>query len=173
VFAIRRMFQVIDALNRYASNAVSLLFFPMTIIAVYEVTMRYVFNRPTTWAWDVNVQLFALIVVFGAGNTLLQKGHVIMDILVSHLSKKAQLIINIAVYIVFISTLGIVAWQTSIFAQRSILVRERASTLLSPPVYPLKIAIFIGVTFLWLLAVRLFLTDLLAFLDLDKKGEAE
>ena len=147
---IRRLFETIDSLNKYLSNAVSLLFVPMTLIAVYEVMMRYIFNRPTTWAWDINVQLFALLVVFGAGNTLLQKGHVIMDILVGRFSEKKRLFINTSVYIVFIFTMGIVVWQTGIFAQRSVLVREKASTLLAAPVYPLKIGVFAGVTLLWL-----------------------
>ena len=80
-----RFIDRIDLINRHISNGVSFLFVPMTLIAMYEVVMRYAFDSPTTWAWDINVQLFCAIVVLGAGHTLRQGGHVIMDILVNKL----------------------------------------------------------------------------------------
>ncbi len=133
--------------------------------------MRYLFNQPTTWAWDINVQLFALIVVFGAGNTFLQGGHVIVDIVVMRFSRKTRLIINLAVFVVFIFAAGIIVWQTAIFAWRSILVKERASTLLTPVVYPLKIGIFCGAALLWLEGISLFIKDLQALRKIKKKTE--
>lgn len=157
---MKRLIHIIDSISRWASNAVSLLFLPMTLIATYEVIMRYLFDSPTTWAWDVNVQLFCLIVVFGAANTLLQKGHVIMDVVIGLFSEKTKLWINLLVYVVFIVTVSIVAVQTAIFAWRSILIHERASTLLAPPVYPLKTGIFLGVTLLLLEGISLFVKDL-------------
>lgn len=171
MLTLRNIFKIVDYINLHLSNFASLLFLPMTLIAIYEVIMRYLFNKPTTWAWDVNVQLFALIVVLGAGNTLLQKGHVVMDIFILRFSAKKRLIVNLAVYLVFISTMAIVVWQCGIFAQRSIRIAERASTLLSPPVYPLKTAIFIGVTLLWLQAVSLFIKDMAELVELSRGGE--
>ena len=155
-----RLLRIIDNMNQWASNSVSLLFLPMTLIATFEVVMRYAFDKPTTWAWDVNVQLFCLVVVFGAGNTLLQKGHVIMDVVIAFFSEKTRLCINLLVYMVFIIAIGIVVSQTAIFAWRSILIHEKASTLLAPPVYPIKIGIFLGVTLLWLEGISLFVKDL-------------
>ena len=38
----------IDAVSRTVSNSVSLLFVPLTLIATYEVVMRYAFNSTTT-----------------------------------------------------------------------------------------------------------------------------
>jgi len=165
VVTLRKIFGIVDYINQNLSNIASLLFVPMTLIAVFEVIMRYVFNRPTIWAWDVNVQIFAVIVVFGAGNTLLQKGHVVMDIFILHLSEKKRLIINMAVYIIFIGAMALVVWQCGIFAQRSIQIGERTSTLLSPPIYPLKTGIFIGVALFWLQAISLFVKDVAEFAE--------
>lgn len=173
MITLRKIFGVIDYINQHLSNLASLLFVPMTLIAVYEVIMRYLFNRPTIWAWDVNVQLFAVIVVFGAGNTLLQKGHVVMDIFILHLSEKKKLIINMAVYIIFIATMAIVVWQCGIFALRSIEIGERTSTLLSPPIYPLKVGIFIGVALFWLQAISLFIKDVAEFTETLRKEKLD
>ena len=148
-----------------------LLFAPLTFIAVFEVGMRYLFNRPTTWAWDVNLQLFSLIVVFGAGNTLFRGGHVIMDLFISRLSERARLKINMAVYMVFFFAMSFILWQLTSFAWRSLLLRERASTLFAPVVYPLKIGIFIGVSLLFLQAVSLFVRDLITYATMSKEGK--
>lgn len=166
---LRKIFGIVDYINQHLSDLASLLFLPMTLIAVFEVIMRYVFNRPTIWAWDVNVQIFAVIVVFGAGNTLLQNGHVVMDIFILRFSAKKRLIINMAVYLIFIATMALVVWQCGIFAQRSIEIGERTSTLLSAPIYPLKTGIFIGVTLFWLQAISQFVKDMAEFAETLRK----
>ena len=58
---MQRFIDLIDTINKYISDGLSLLFVPMTLIAMYEVVMRYFFNSPTTWVWDINVQLFCLL----------------------------------------------------------------------------------------------------------------
>lgn len=154
-----RILNVIDSIIRYVSNGASLLFLPMTLIAVYEVMMRYLFNSPTIWAWDVNVQLFCLIVALGAGDTLLKHGHVIMDILIVRFPDRLRLFINSAVYLVFLFSAGIIIWQCGDFAWRSIQLQEKASTFFGPPVYPLKAVLFIGVILLGLAGTSIFLRN--------------
>jgi TRAP-type mannitol/chloroaromatic compound transport system permease small subunit len=168
---INKLLNAIDLVNKYAYNGVGLLFAPLTLIAVFEVGMRYLFNRPTIWAWDINLQLFSFIVVFGAGNTLFQGGHVVMDIFISRFSKRARLKINMAVYVVFFFAMSLILWELTSFAWRSLLLRERVSTLFAPVVYPLKIGIFIGVSLLFLQAVSLFVRDLITYATMSKEGE--
>ena len=166
---MHRLLDKIDLINRYISNGVSFLFVPMTLIAMFEVVMRYAFDSPTTWAWDINVQLFCAIVVLGGAHTLQQGGHVIMDILVNKLQRKTKLIVNICVCLVFLITMVIAIWQVGTFAWNSLVIFERASTILSPPIYPIKIGILIGVSMLFLQGVVLFIRDLMAYRLLSKE----
>ena len=160
---MEKILRAIDKMNETASNAVCLLFAPLAVISTYEVFMRYVMNRPTSWVWDVAVHLFALIVVFGTGNTLLKGGHVVMDVMITRLSQRTRLILNLVAYLFFIFAVGIMVWQSAIFAWRSVAIGERTSTLLGMVVYPLKICIFIGIALLWLEGVALFIRDLRTF----------
>jgi TRAP-type mannitol/chloroaromatic compound transport system permease small subunit len=133
--------------------------------------MRYIFNDPTIWAWDINIQLFTAIVVLGTGNTLLMGGHVSMDLIVSRLSKKTKLVINLGVYIVFLFSMWFVVREVEAYALRSFLIREKASTLWAPPVYPIKVGVFIGIMFLFLQAINLFLKDLMSLITLlNRRG---
>jgi TRAP-type mannitol/chloroaromatic compound transport system permease small subunit len=165
---MQRVLDGIDLINKWVYNGVSLLFVPMTLIAMYEVVMRYVFNSPTIWAWDINVQCFCAIVVLGGAHTLQQGGHVIMDIIVNKFQQKTKLIINLCSYIIFLIAMSIAIWQISIFAWRSLVIFENASTIFSPPIYPIKIGILIGVSFLFLQGVVLFIRDLMALRALSK-----
>ncbi len=165
---MQRLIDTIDSINKYISNGVSFLFVPMTLIAMYEVVMRYIFDSPTTWAWDINVQLFCAIVVLGGAHTLQQGGHVIMDIIVNKFQEKAKLMVNLCVYVVFFVALSIAIWQVGKFAWNSLVIFEKASTILSPPIYPIKIGILIGVTLLFLQGVALFIRDLTAYRMLSK-----
>jgi len=78
-----------------------------------------------------------------------------------------------AVYIIFIVTMAIVVWQCGIFARRSIEIGERTSTLLSPPIYPLKAGIFIGVALFWLQAISLFIKDMAEFAETSRKEKLD
>ena len=150
------------------SNGVSFLFVPMTLIAMYEVVMRYAFDSPTTWAWDINVQLFCAIVVLGAGHTLRQGGHVIMDILVNKLEPKTKLIVTLCVYIVFFVAILIAIWEVGTFAWNSLVIFERASTIFEPPIYPIKIIMLIGIILLFLQGIAQFARDLTALRKLSR-----
>ena len=156
-----KLCNMIDALSRFVADYIAWLFLPMTIIAVFEVAMRYLFNSPTTWAWDVNVQLFSLIVILGASSTFLHGGHVRMDIVVNLFSPKVQRFISLLLFALLIVIVGILAWQTGLFAWRSIIIAERTSTLLGAPIYPLKVTIFLGLVLLWLQVASAFLRSLL------------
>jgi len=170
---MQRILEVIDKTNESVSNFVCLLFAPMAVISVYEVIMRYLFNRPTIWVWDINLHLFAMIVVFGAGNTLRKGGHVVMDVLISHLSRKTRLILNVFAYVFFIFAVGVMAWQTAVFAWRSVVIEERTSTILAMIVYPLKIGIFCGVTLLWLQGISLFIKDLISLTSGGRSNDGQ
>lgn len=159
---MQRLLRWIDRANEVASNSVSLLFGPMAALSVYEVFMRYVMNRPTTWVWDVNLHLFALMVALGAGNTLLKGGHVIMDIVTSQLPGRLRLVVRLVSLAVFVFAVGMILRETATFAWRSVQIAERSSTVLDVAVYPTKIAVCAGIALLWLQGVSLFVKDLLA-----------
>ena len=143
----------------------------MTLMAMYEVVMRYCFNRPTTWVWDINIQLFCVLVVFGSAHTLQQGGHVVMDIIINRFQKRTKLIINLCVYVIFFFVMLIAIWQVGMFAWNSLVIFEKESTIFSPPVYPIKVGILIGVCLLFLQGVSLFIRDVIGLRTLSKERD--
>lgn len=137
--------KIVDNINEYVGRATSFIIPIIMLIVSLEVVMRYVFDSPTIWAWDINIQLFALVVFLGGGYTFLKKGHVNIDILYGRLSSKGQAVLDIITAPIFFLFMGILLWKLGGMALQSVEEGEVMSTILAPPIYPLKILVTIGV----------------------------
>ncbi len=168
-----RFLAIVDTINTWTGKAVSLIIPLIMLIVSYEVIMRYVFRAPTIWAWDINVQLFALVVFFGGGYALIQKSHVNIDILYSRLSPKKQAMMDLITSPVFFLFFIILFWKFASMASDSIEEREVLSTILAPPIYPLKILVTIGVFFFFMQGVAKFIRDLRAVLSKENQEASE
>lgn len=76
----------------------------MTLIVVYAVVARYVFNKPVGWSEEIAVYLMIWVVFLGAAYTLKEDAHIGVDILISRLSpfhKKAMLLFHYIVGLIF------------------------------------------------------------------------
>ena len=73
----------------------SFLIYPLLIIVVFEVAMRYALNSPTIWAFEATTFLYGLHYMFGLAYTDVYDGHVKVDIFTSMASDKTQTILRI------------------------------------------------------------------------------
>jgi len=137
--------KIVDNINEYVGRATSFIIPIIMLIVSLEVVMRYVFDSPTIWAWDINIQLFALVVFLGGGYTALKKGHVNIDILYGRLSSKKQALLDVITAPIFFLFMVILVWKLGGMALQSVEEQEVMSTILAPPIYPLKILVTIGV----------------------------
>jgi len=141
----------IDVFNRKQGEWTSLLILPLSIVVIYEVFMRYVFNAPTIWGFEATAFLYGLHFMFGLAYTDVMDGHVKVDIFSAKASHLAQAILTIICnFVIFLPVFGcmtIWAWK---FALVSTAQRELNSTSWAPPIYPIKIIMALCFTFLLL-----------------------
>jgi TRAP-type mannitol/chloroaromatic compound transport system permease small subunit len=150
----------IDVINEWVGRMVSFLIIPMTVITVIEVILRYVFSRPTLWAWDINMMILGAFTVMTGGYVLLKEGHVAMDVFVANLSLRVRAVIALVTSVLFFFSIGLLVWQGGIAAWESFVMREQVNSVWSPPLYPLKMLWPIGVFLLLLQGVAKFIRDL-------------
>ena len=106
VMAIGRFVAFVDSINERVGNLLSFLIIPIVLVASLEVVLRYVFNRPTIWAWDLNVMILGLYAIMSGGYVLLKEGHVTMDVVVAKLSPRIRAILAMIAYSLFFITIG-------------------------------------------------------------------
>ena len=145
-----RLLNVVDRINGLVGKALCYLLLFMTLTGVYEVAMRYFFNRPTKWVWEMNALLMCAMVALGGGYVLLKESHVRVDIIYERFSTRKRAIIDLCSSFFIFLFLIVLLWQTSKMSWLSLMQLEHSQTLFRPPVYPFKIILAIGI-FLFLL----------------------
>ena len=111
--AVKSFCGFIDLLNEWAGKIFGWLIVPMIILVVYDVILRYIFNNPTIWSWDINVQLLGALVVFSGGYVLLHGAHVGVDALVIHLSSRGRAIVDLITSMFFFFSFGVLLWTAA------------------------------------------------------------
>lgn len=96
-----RLVAVIDAVSRWSGRAVSWMLFPMVASLVYEVGARYLFDAPTTWAYDMTYMLYGSFFMLGSAYTMMRKGHIRTDMFYANWSVRTQGTVDVACYLLF------------------------------------------------------------------------
>ncbi len=162
---VNKLCRGIDVINERVAKITCWLILPLTFLVAVEVMLRYVFNRPTIWIWDVNVQINGVLIILGGGYALLQGAHIGVDVLVERLSLKKKAIVHILTYPLFIFSVGVLLWETSSAAWTSVSAQEKYNSFFMPPIYPFKVVMAIGVLLLFLQGVAKFIRELLVLIS--------
>ena len=145
--------KAIDRLIDRQGELTSFLIYPLVLIVIFEVLMRYLFNSPTIWGFEATAFAYGLHYMFGLSYTERHSGHVKVDILTLRLSEKTQAILGILTYtFIFLPVYGFMVVGAYNFAYTSIIDRELNSTSWAPPIYPFKM--LMTLCFLFLLLQR-------------------
>jgi len=159
---MQRVLRAIDNTNEWAGKTVAWLLVPMVFITVFEVVMRYIFSMPTWWAWDLNRQLQGAVVVMGIGYALLHDNHVRVDVLITRLSPRKRLWVEVIVYPVLIVFIGILIYRLIPYTWMSLRVLEHYTSAWSPIIYPLKTLMTLGFIMLLLQALAIWTRDVIS-----------
>lgn len=133
--------RAMDALNEVVGRLVSVVAVVFAAIIIFDVVMRYAFNAPTRWAFDVTKQLFGFYFVMLGGYALRHQAHVRVDLVTGALSRPARRWVEVAGYPLFFFPFAWVFLTHSFdFALTSWQQGETTYGAVQLPVYPLKIA---------------------------------
>lgn len=139
-----RFISLAEKLSRFFGIVACLLIVPLLVFTGYEVVMRYVFQSPTIWVWDLNIILFAGIVMLGGADTLRTNSHVGMDFLVQNFPPENRAILDLVTGIIFyvgLVALLVFSWNQAWMSWKS---QETMSTIWAPPYYLMKMLIPVG-----------------------------
>jgi len=106
------------------------------LLTCLDVSMRYFFRRPIPGVYDLVSLLGAVLASFAMPFTMLQKGHVAVEILIQSLSRGKQLIIETLTHVLGILLFLVMVWQSVVLALDMKSAGEVTPTLLVP-FYPI------------------------------------
>lgn len=144
------LIRIIDTVNGRLGRWNSYLVLPLVGVVFYEVIMRYAFNAPTAWGFELTVFIYGVHYMLGLALTEKAGGHVKVEILTSHFSPRGQALFNIATYtLLFAPVFFFMAWASVKYGWTSMAMFERNPTSWGPPIWPFKCLMALGFTMLF------------------------
>lgn len=155
---MRFVTRFIDRLVAVQAEAASLFMVLLVIIMCMEVFLRYVMESPTIWALEFTTFLYGMHFILGYGYTEQFDGHVRVDIFSAKLPKKVQdilyLVTTALLSLPVCVMLCIWSFDNAILSTRTL---EHSASAWGPPIWPVKIVMALGFTFLALQVLSNFL----------------
>lgn len=135
------------------------------IIVCYEVFMRYVIQRPTTWVNEVSEMFLIYATFFGTTWVLRQDGHTKVDIIVSVMSERGQMKMGVLQDVFSLAFCVVFTWLTWESFWDAVITQERtAGGLFSIPLWLMYWVIPIG-CFLMSLQLIIRIVERIAYLS--------
>ena len=157
---MRCFVHTIDNINIWVAKFISWWIIFLTVIILYEIIMRYVFNRPTIWVHETGVYIFGFMWVMGGGYTLYQKAMVNMDVLYMRFSERGKAILDLCTSVFAFVFCAVLLWKSGVAGWQSVMSLERSTTSWAVPYYPIRLVLPIGAALLLLQLISKFIKDL-------------
>jgi TRAP-type mannitol/chloroaromatic compound transport system permease small subunit len=145
---MRTILKTADTISRWSGLICRWGVLALVVALCYEVTARYVFDRPTIWAHEMSMMLGVFIVCIGWSYVHLKHGHVRVDVFYARMSDRGKAITDIACFVVFFLPLmlvlifasGKMAWEAYVFDE------VLMASFWYPPALPIRLVVVIGLS---------------------------
>jgi TRAP-type mannitol/chloroaromatic compound transport system permease small subunit len=142
---LRALLRAIDHVSQFLGLASAQLYLLCAVITTYEVVMRYVFNSPTQWAFEMVMVLCASAWMLSVGYVTRHQRHIgitVLYIMAPHRVRWFLDLFALVVGLVAVAILAYAAWEP---AERAVTRIERTgSAFNSPQPAILKAVLVIG-----------------------------
>lgn len=155
-----KLLAVIDGISTWTGKAASWLIALVVVFIIYEIFMRYVLHLPTQWVSESMVFGSGLTYVLGGAWALKENRHVKIDLIYGRLNARRRAVVDAITFLFFGLYMGVFLWAVFEYVVRSVSVLETSGSAWDPPVYPIKIALLVGVLILLLQGIAKFIRDL-------------
>ena len=137
--------RAVDRLNQFVGLSVAHLYLICVVITMYEVVMRYFFNSPTQWAFEVVMVVCATAWALSGGYISMRKGHIAITILHERAKGRVRFYLDLFILVVSIGAMFTFAYSLWQPMEHAIHLLERSGTSFnSPEPMILKTLLFVG-----------------------------
>lgn len=143
---MRRLIGTIDAVSRAAGGLAAVLVVLLVVLMLYDVVMRYVFNAPTLWGFDISTYLMGAAFLLSIAYALLHDSHVRVDLLYTPATRHRLRIVDlIGLPLIVLPICAWITWGLWGFFLEAVHSGERSGTSAwNPLVWPFRLITFAG-----------------------------
>jgi TRAP-type mannitol/chloroaromatic compound transport system permease small subunit len=154
---MKRLEKLFDSINEFVGTSISWLTTLLVLLISLDVAMRYLLDFTLIWVIELEIYLFAFILLLSAGYALRHERHVRVDVFYSKFSEKGKAWVDLIGTLFFLLPWSaIIIWVGYNYAWMSFIIRERSAQPGGlPALYTLKFLIVLGFVLLMIQGLSL------------------
>ncbi|MFC1872000.1 TRAP transporter large permease subunit [Chloroflexota bacterium] len=146
-----------DRISTMAGGIAGVMTGLSAFVILFEIIMRYVFRQPQKWEYEIVIYLMMWFVFLAMSFSQKQGAHIQVDLLTQRLPETSRQILSLATYSISLFYTTLFSYYAFKLVTASYAVHERGMYYLSVQVWPVKIAVFVGMVLLSLQTLRSFI----------------
>mgnify|MGYP000218171917 CR=1 FL=1 len=95
-----KLLNLIDNISDWSGRLNRWLGLALSLVVIYEVAARYVFNSPTIWAFDTAMMITSTLFLMGGAYLLKEDAHIRVDVLYDLMPNASKKIVDISFYLI-------------------------------------------------------------------------
>lgn len=130
---MQSLLRAVDRLSQTIGLAVSHFYLVCAVITCYEVVMRYVFNAPTLWAFEVVMVVCACAWALSGGYVTMRRSHIAITVIYQHTSGATRWWLDLFIHVVSLAAMVILAYALWPLMADAISTLERSGSSFNSP----------------------------------------
>lgn len=142
-------------------NVIGWLYFVAVTISVFEVVMRYGFNRPTSWVHETTLTLVGIGMLWGGSYCMAEDRHIRVTVIRDAMGPRVRRLVDVVVGVLTLLFCAGLAWAGYIMAEKALFdptgvfrLQRSGSAFNSPGPAVVKVILFVVVVLMTLQAIQ-------------------
>ncbi|MFC1863806.1 TRAP transporter small permease [Thermodesulfobacteriota bacterium] len=142
-YIIDSLYKVIKPASRVVNGVGMIMMTVMMIFVTLDVTLRKLFDSPILGSIEITQLMLAICVSFGLAQCTIDKGHVIIDLVISRLKRRIKALLGIVTGLLAFGSCVLVTWQlfNYIFIIKEV---NNVTNILKIPMWPFVALVTFG-----------------------------
>ena len=136
----------VDRVSQIVGLSVAHFYLVCALLTAYEVVLRYVFNSPTLWAFEVVMVVCASAWALSGAYVTMRQNHIAITVLYQHTRGKLRWALDLLIQLISLAAMLVLAYAVWPMMADALHTIERSGTSFnSPEPLIIKTVLFVGV----------------------------
>lgn len=123
----------VDRVSQVLGLSVAHFYLVCALITAYEVVMRYLFNAPTLWAFEVVMVVCAAAWALSGGYVTMRRNHIAITVLYQHTKGRLRWWLELFIQLVSLAAMSVLAYSVWGMMVEALHTLERSGTSFNSP----------------------------------------
>jgi len=143
---MRYLLRGVDRISQTVGLSVAHFYLVCALITAYEVILRYIFNSPTLWAFEVVMVVCAAAWALSGGYVTMRRSHIAITVVYQYTKGRLRWWLDLFIQLVSLGAMWVLGYSVWHMMEEALRTLERSGTSFnSPEPVIIKTVLFAGI----------------------------